>query len=233
MLSRLASAQREITSGIEGFAFQDSIAAGYGCAWNEFCDWWLEASKARLKAKDHTAQAIGLFCFETLLRLLHPFMPFVTEELWSRMPGHRDFVMRAGWPDELHQYVDGQAEVDFERLMSTVYEIRSYRKTVAGAPMKGGAARLSQPGDSDWERALAQIGEVAVVDELPPGKQLVVGGGPIGQLCCRLARHFGAGRVWLSEPSAERRSYAEASQVDRAFDPSVESAEIERLKALL
>ena len=172
MLSRLASAQREITGGIEGFAFQDSIAAGYGCAWNEFCDWWLEASKARLKAKDHTAQAIGLFCFETLLRLLHPFMPFVTEELWSRMPGHRDFVMRAGWPDELHQYVDGQAEVDFERLMSTVYEIRSYRKTVAGAPMKGGAARLSQPGDSDWERALAQIGEVAVVDELPPGKQL-------------------------------------------------------------
>jgi len=172
MLSRLASAQREITGGIEGFAFQDSIAAGYGCAWNEFCDWWLEASKARLKAKDHTAQAIGLFCFETLLRLLHPFMPFVTEELWSRMPGHRDFVMRAGWPDELHQYVDGQAEVDFERLMSTVYEIRSYRKTVAGAPMKGGAARLSQSGDSDWERALAQIGEVAVVDELPPGKQL-------------------------------------------------------------
>ena len=172
MLSRLASAQREITGGIEGFAFQDSIAAGYGCAWNEFCDWWLEASKARLKAKDHTAQAIGLFCFETLLRLLHPFMSFVTEELWSRMPGHRDFVMRAGWPDELHQYVDGQAEVDFERLMSTVYEIRSYRKTVAGAPMKGGAARLSQPGDSDWERALAQIGEVAVVDELPPGKQL-------------------------------------------------------------
>ena len=165
MLSRLASAQREITGGIEGFAFQDSIAAGYGCAWNEFCDW-------RLKAKDHTAQAIGLFCFETLLRLLHPFMPFVTEELWSRMPGHRDFVMRAGWPDELHQYVDGQAEVDFERLMSTVYEIRSYRKTVAGAPMKGGAARLSQPGDSDWERALAQIGEVAVVEELPPGKQL-------------------------------------------------------------
>ena len=172
MLSRLASAQREITEGIEGFAFQDSIAAGYGCAWNEFCDWWLEASKARLKAKDPTAQAIGLFCFETLLRLLHPFMPFVTEELWSRMPGDRDFVMRAGWPEELHLYVDGQAEVDFERLMSTVYEIRSYRKTVAGAPMKGGAARLSQHGEADWERALALIGEVVVVDELPPGKQL-------------------------------------------------------------
>jgi L-iditol 2-dehydrogenase len=58
---------------------------------------------------------------------------------------------------------------------------------------------------------------------------LVVGGGPIGQLCCRLARRFGAARIWLSEPSAERRSYAEASQVDRALDPSVDAAEIERL----
>jgi threonine dehydrogenase-like Zn-dependent dehydrogenase len=52
-----------------------------------------------------------------------------------------------------------------------------------------------------------------------------------GSLCCRLARHFGAGRVYLSEPSAERRSYAEATEVDRAFDPSVDAADIERLKA--
>jgi hypothetical protein len=59
----------------------------------------------------------------------------------------------------------------------------------------------------------------------------VVGGGPIAQLCCRLARHFGAGRVWLGEPSTERRSYAEASQVDHAFDPSVDAAELEGLKA--
>jgi threonine dehydrogenase-like Zn-dependent dehydrogenase len=59
---------------------------------------------------------------------------------------------------------------------------------------------------------------------------LVVGGRPIGKLCCRLARHYGAVGVWLSEPSAERRSYAEASQADRAFDPTVEVADIERLE---
>src|SRR5690348_8585860 len=60
---------------------------------------------------------------------------------------------------------------------------------------------------------------------------LVVGGSQIGQLCCRLARHFGAGRVYLSEPSAGRRSYAEASEADRAFNPSVDAPDIERLKA--
>jgi len=179
MASRLASAQREVTDGIEGFAFQDSMAAAYGSVWHEFCDWWLEASKERLRAKDKTAQAVALFCLDNLLRLLHPFMPFVTEELWSRLPGERDFIMRAPWPEDLHRYIDGQAEVDFERLMDVVNEIRSLRKTVPGAPAKGGAARLAEPIDPDWTRALSLLGLVAVVDELPPGKELALSDGGI------------------------------------------------------
>jgi len=179
MASRLASAQREVTDGIEGFAFQDSMAAAYGSVWHEFCDWWLEASKERLRAKDKTAQAVALFCLDNLLRLLHPFMPFVTEELWSRLPGERDFILRAPWPEDLHRYIDGQAEVDFERLMDVVNEIRSLRKTVPGAPAKGGAARLVETMDPDWARALSLLGLVAVVDELPPGKELALAEGGI------------------------------------------------------
>ena len=179
MASRLASAQREVTDGIEGFAFQDSMAAAYGSVWHEFCDWWLEASKERLRAKDKTAQAVALFCLDNLLRLLHPFMPFVTEELWSRLPGERDFIMRAPWPEDLHRYIDGQAEVDFERLMDVVNEIRSLRKTVPGAPAKGGVARLVEPIDPDWTRALSLLGLIAVVDELPPGKELALSDGGI------------------------------------------------------
>ncbi len=179
MASRLASAQREVTDGIEGFAFQDSMAAAYGSVWHEFCDWWLEASKERLRAKDKTAQAVALFCLDNLLRLLHPFMPFVTEELWSRLPGERDFILRAPWPEDLHRYIDGQAEVDFERLMDVVNEIRSLRKTVPGAPAKGGAARLVETMDPDRARALSLLGLVAVVDELPPGKELALAEGGI------------------------------------------------------
>src|SRR2546426_9047629 len=179
ILSRLASAQREVTDGIEGFEFQDSINAAYGCTWNELCDWWLEAAKDRLKDGDETAQAVAIFCLDNLLRLLHPFMPFVTEDLWSRLPGERDFIMRAPWPEDLHRYIDGQAEVDFERLMDVVNQIRSLRKTVPGAPAKGGAARLLEPADSDWTRALSLLGMVAVVDELPPGKELSLAEGGV------------------------------------------------------
>jgi valyl-tRNA synthetase len=177
--SRVASARREVTDGIEEFEFQDSIEAAYGCAWHEFCDWWLEAAKDRLKAGDQTALAVAHFCLDNLLRLLHPFMPFVTEELWSRLPGDRDFVMRASWPEDLYRYIDGQAEVEFEHLMDVVNEIRSYRKTAPGAPAKGGAVKLNSPVEPDWARALSLLAQVVVVDELPPGKELALTDGEI------------------------------------------------------
>jgi valyl-tRNA synthetase len=170
ILSRLAAASTDITSGIEEFTFQNSIGAAYTFAWNEFCDWWLEAAKDRLREGDPAALGIAVFCLDNLFRLLHPFMPFVTEELWSRMPGHGDFLMRTRWPADLTRYGDGQAEFEFESLMQAVEEIRSYRKTVPGAPMNGGAVKLSEPAEPDWVRVLAVLGKVAVVDELPPGK---------------------------------------------------------------
>jgi threonine dehydrogenase-like Zn-dependent dehydrogenase len=84
--------------------------------------------------------------------------------------------------------------------------------------------------ESAWvEPAATALRAVRQAGELAGRSVLVVGGGPIGQLCCRLVRHFDAARVWLSEPSAERRVYADA--VDRAFDPGTDSAVIQRLGA--
>jgi threonine dehydrogenase-like Zn-dependent dehydrogenase len=86
--------------------------------------------------------------------------------------------------------------------------------------------------ESAWvEPAATALRAVMLAGDLTGRSVLVVGGGPIGQLCCRLARHFRAKRVWLSEPSAERRSYSEASKSDRAFDPSVDAVALEGLKA--
>ena len=179
ILSKLAAACDAIARGIEEFAFQDSINAAYAFAWNEFCDWWLEAAKPRLKAADPVAQSIGVYCLDALMRALHPFMPFVTEELWSRLPGERDFLMRSDWPDGAGRYIDAQVELDFESLMAMVSEIRSYRKSVSGAPAKGGAVKLDQEWDDDWVQALTRIGDVAVADQLPPGKALGLAGGSV------------------------------------------------------
>ena len=82
---RLSAASKDITDSIEGFTFQDSINAGYAFAWNEFCDWYLEAVR-RGCATVTSWLDVAYFCLDSICRLLHPFMPFVTEELWSRLP---------------------------------------------------------------------------------------------------------------------------------------------------
>ena len=84
---------------------------------------------------------------------------------------------------------------------------------------------------SGWiEPAATVLRAIRLAGELGGRSMLVVGGGPIGQVACRLGRHAGAAQVWLAEPSAERRRYAEASKVDRAFDPTIEREAVEALR---
>lgn len=83
---------------------------------------------------------------------------------------------------------------------------------------------------SGWiEPAATVLRAVRLAGDLTSRSMLVVGGGPIGQLACRLGRHAGAAHVWLAEPSVERRHYAEASKVDRAFDPTIDRQAVEAL----
>jgi valyl-tRNA synthetase len=144
VLSRLSYACTAVTAGIENFTFQDSIAAAYAFAWNELCDWYLEAAKERLHEGDAVAQDVAYTCLDHTFRLLHPFMPFVTEELWSRLPGDRDFAMRAAWPEAQDRFVDPAAEETFGLVMSIVEEVRGHRQA-AGAPPRGGELWL-EPG---------------------------------------------------------------------------------------
>jgi valyl-tRNA synthetase len=150
ILSRLSHASAAVSTGIETFKFQDSMAAAYAFAWNEFCDWYLEAVKERLRAGDPAAKAVALSCLDQLFRLLHPFMPFVTDELWSLLPGRRDFLMRAAWPEL--QTADPAAEETFGQAMRIVEEVRGHRQA-ASAPPRGGKLFI----DSSIDRPVATL----------------------------------------------------------------------------
>ena len=163
ILSRLSVAAAEITSGIEGFEFQESINAAYGFAWNEFCDWYLEAIKERLRDGDLAAQDVAYHCLDNLLRLLHPMMPFVTEELWSRLPGERDYVMRNEWPDLAGRYVDPDAEEEFDQVMGIVEEVRGHRQA-AGAPPRGGSLHLDRAVSDTVANLASKLAHVDLVD---------------------------------------------------------------------
>jgi len=178
ILSRLSAAARDITTGIESFTFQDSINAAYAFAWNELCDWYLEAVKERLREGDAAAQDVAYFCLDTLFRLLHPFMPFVTEELWSRLPGGRDYVMRSEWPDLHDRFVDPGAEEEFQKAMWIVEEVRGHRQS-AGAPTRGGQLQMDGSINRTIAQLAARLAHVELVDDLDRGTPLAVAAGRV------------------------------------------------------
>ncbi|MFI5282696.1 MAG: valine--tRNA ligase [Candidatus Dormibacterales bacterium] len=184
VLSRLAFTCAAVTAGIENFAFQDSIGAAYSFAWNEFCDWYLEAVKDRLRAGDAAAQDVAHHCLDVILRLLHPVMPFVTEELWSRLPGSRDYLMKARWPERMDQHVDPAAEESFGQVIRIVEEVRGHRQA-AGAPPRGGRLEL------DGSTAGSVAGLAARLASVELGA--VDAGTPLGAVAGKVSFPAGAG----------------------------------------
>jgi valyl-tRNA synthetase len=177
ILSRLSVARQDITTGVETFTFQDSINSAYAFAWNELCDWYLEAAKDRLRDGDAVAQDVAYSCLDNLFRMLHPFMPFVTEELWSKLPGNRDYLMRAKWPEPLEGYADPGAEEEFAQVIAIVEEVRGHRQA-AGGPRRGGKLQLEGV-NASVSALVSRLGQVELVDSLEGGTPLAAAPGRV------------------------------------------------------
>jgi valyl-tRNA synthetase len=165
ILSRLQAAIRATGRGIEEYVPQVAINGLYEFAWHDFCDWYLEAAKPRLRDGDPAARAVSLHVLDVVLRLLHPFMPFVTEELWHRLPGERHFLVRCPWPEASERFDAPEAEAQLARLVALVEETRRARQA-AGAPRRGGRLRFEQPVDPEIAELAAELAAVHLVDEL-------------------------------------------------------------------
>src|SRR5512132_2826728 len=102
ILARLDEARAEIERQIDAFEFSAATSTLYHLTFDDFCDWYAEAIKPRLYAGDEDARATALAALERLLKLLHPVMPHVTEEIWSNLPARESRLIVAPWlePDE-------------------------------------------------------------------------------------------------------------------------------------
>ena len=172
ILSRLQATIKEATEGIEAYSFQRSVDAIYDFAWHEFCDWYLEAAKPRLRDADQRARATAVTVLDALFRLLHPFMPFLSEDLWQRLPRARDdgYLMQQPWPVSDPRFGDGVAEDRFATLMALVEETRAVRHA-ARAGDRGGRLRALElePAERELVGAVAAVEMVEAVaaDALP------------------------------------------------------------------
>ncbi len=190
-LGELARAAREVTVGIEAYKFNEAASAIYRFTWNSFCDWYLELAKPVLQGEDGAqkkeTQASIAFVLEGAVKLLHPFMPFITEELWgaASVGEKRGVLALAGWPD-LGGLDDPRAEAEIGWLIDLVTEIRSVRAEMnvpAGAqiplvlvaPGKETGARLEH-----WDAVLKRLARLSSVESAaePPaqGAQILVRG---------------------------------------------------------
>ncbi|HLI41241.1 MAG TPA: class I tRNA ligase family protein, partial [Streptosporangiaceae bacterium] len=150
ILSRLAAVTAEVDGLFERFEFGKACEALYHFAWDEVCDWYLELAKVPLASGDSpaaeaTRQVLG-FVLDALLRLLHPVMPFVTDELWTALTGE-DSVMVAPWPPP-SATADPAAEAEMASLMRLVTEVRRFRADQGLRPGQRVAARLAGIGDT-------------------------------------------------------------------------------------
>ncbi|MHA7872971.1 MAG: valine--tRNA ligase, partial [Hyphococcus sp.] len=130
----------EVTREIEAYRFNDAAGAVYRFAWNVFCDWHLELSKPVLQGDDETAKAetraATAWAFDQVLKLLHPFMPFVTEELWNSMGARDQHLMVTDWPsfEASLENRDAADEVNWAiGLITSVRSVRAEMNVPAGA----------------------------------------------------------------------------------------------------
>ncbi|AIF52510.1 valine--tRNA ligase [Pelosinus sp. UFO1] len=141
ILSRYEKTVNEVTRNLERFELGEAARLLYEFIWNEYCDWYIEMAKARLYNKEEstaraTAQYVLWYVLENTLKLLHPFMPFITETIWQHLPHEGQSIMVADWPLDSSALMNDDVETQMNTIMETIKSIRNMRAEVNVPPGK-------------------------------------------------------------------------------------------------
>ncbi len=189
ILSRLNGTIRDATLALESYRFNDLSEKLYHFLWDDFCDWYLEIAKARIADGQRTPKAIIAHCLDTILRLLHPIMPFITEAIWEKLneiapvrgPGDmhaEELLITAQWPMADGETIDPPAEGAFDMLADLIRQIRNIRVQHNIAPsrkinaiaeaIEGLSATEILVKNVETVKALANLGELKIsYQEIP------------------------------------------------------------------
>lgn len=191
ILTELTKATSAVTDGIANYRFNEAASAAYRFVWNQFCDWYLELLKPIFMGEDELAkaeaQATAAYCLDEIYKMLHPFMPFMTEELWTLTAGEgtkRGTVLAlAEWPQL--SFADEESATDINWLVDLVMGIRSVRAEMnvpagAVAPivvLEASAATLDRFARHDAAiKRLARVETISFAEEAPKGSAQLVHG---------------------------------------------------------
>lgn len=254
ILTELARTERDVTEALEAFRFNDAAGALYRFVWNEVCDWYLELLKPVFSGEDEgakaEAQACSAYILEEIYKLLHPFMPFMTEELWAHTAGEgreRDtLVCHADWPSP--SYADNAAADEINWLIDLVSGIRSVRAEMNVPPAATAPLVVVKANNLTRERLfrhdaaikrLARVEAISLADDAPKGAaQIVVAEATV---CLPLGKLIDLSAEKARLEKAIAKTEGEISRIDGKLsnekfvanaNPDVVEAERERLEEL-
>ena len=140
VLSKLNTLIKEVTENLDSYEIGVASAKVYDFIWDTYCDWYIELTKTRLNGEDEqaklTAQNVLCYVLTELLKLLHPFMPFITEEIFQALPHEGDFIMTSQWPEYRPELSFPEEESAMEAVMDTIKAIRTRRAEMNVPPSK-------------------------------------------------------------------------------------------------
>jgi valyl-tRNA synthetase len=177
ILTKLNALIREVTENLDSYEIGVASAKVYDFIWDTYCDWYIELTKTRLNGDGSESRlaAENVLCYvlTEVLKLLHPFMPFITEEIWQALPHEGDFLMTSQWPRYREELNFPAAAEAMEAVMDTIKAVRARRAEMNVPPSKKAEMILTTSEPSIYEQGLhfitrlAYASEVKIMDKAP------------------------------------------------------------------
>jgi valyl-tRNA synthetase len=182
--SRTAAVTESLTKSLEQYKFYEAADTLYHFIWHEFCDWYIEFAKVGLREGNRTTEAVLADILGRIVRLLHPFMPFITEEIYEHLPGAGRSVAVAAFPEVRPEWADPEAERTMAFVQSVIAETRKLRTEKKIAPKAklelwvkapAGDAARALAGQAALVRTLAGLSKLEFAATLPAGQAVLKG----------------------------------------------------------
>ena len=194
ILSKLNDVVKEVNENMDSFELGVAAAKIYDFIWDSYCDWYIELTKPRLNGEDEesklAAQKVLLYVLTEILKLLHPFMPFITEEIWQALPHDGEALMIARYPEFKPELSFPEDEQNFEMVMTVIKAVRARRSEMNVPPSRKAHLIIATDRKEAFEAGRSYICKLAFASEVSVKDANATGGDGTVSLATDNARMF-------------------------------------------
>ena len=180
IISSFNRVAKEITDNLEKFELGIAAQKIYDFLWDVFCDWYIEIAKIRMNSDDaqtaQNAREVLVWVMTGTLKLLHPFMPFITEEIWQTLPHEGDALIVAQWPEYCQEHDFPEAELEMQRIMDVIRGVRNRRAEMNVPPSRKTNLYIATAEPNTFENGIAILNKLAYATQITIGQAFDIEG---------------------------------------------------------